>query len=218
MIKVRKATYRILNNLFYYSIPTAPSGATTYPMLGDLALAFAIAKNLGEHPRRHVPPIKPDYTVIRDFSFRVTVGKPVDWRYTQYYTRKTSFWDGGFNNDIELKTGSYLFKSFFYNQGIQAGAVFEGYIIDLADNLSESFTIRVGLGRETLVEVILKDISNIETFSDVWLNGYTLNEVLKKSNLRTELLNKAKEVEYVSGLYEIIKLDNLEQDKLLELK
>lgn len=163
----------LLNHLFYNTENS--NGVYTAPFIGDLALTYALRKAITEKWDAPEYRRKPAYEEIKDWGFYVSVATPIDYKYTEVYTRNTLFnVDGFVNMDALEKSSKSPYKTLFYTQGIAVDSTFECQIFSLTP-LRLPNVIRMGNGRETLIQVRQKS----DAPKEIWLNIYTQQEVYK---------------------------------------
>ncbi|MBD0405055.1 type I-D CRISPR-associated protein Cas5/Csc1 [Flammeovirga sp. EKP202] len=190
----------LLNHLFYNTENS--NGVYTAPFIGDLALTYALRKVLVENWETPKYRRKPFYQEIKDWGFYVSVATPVDYTYTEVYTRNTLFnVDGFVNTDAITKSSKSPYKTLFYTQGVAVGSVFECQIFS-REPLEIPSVLRVGNGRETLVSVK----ERTKKPDTLWLNIFTQKEVFNNLEKVADLIqNEPYEKAYVLEQYVLLK-------------
>jgi CRISPR type I-D-associated protein Csc1 len=173
---------RLLSPLSYRTRPDTGAGGATVTgcFIGDLALDYAIhyarygGENLWDGRTWTMPRYKEDLQVMRH---RCTVAVPngqVTLMPMEY--QATSFVSDGFPNVQALKsTGSSSMKNWMQKQCIAPFEEFHFVVLSKDEKLPPRMTIRVGNGRETLVELTEEELPESST-----LNAFTAAQVLER--------------------------------------
>jgi CRISPR-associated protein Csc1 len=208
-MKSKALEFTLLNHLFYYTEVSGGSASATLTgaFLGDLALNYALNRNLvaDENYYERCFRKKPQYEEIKDFGFYCSVGKPLTNRCprTENYIRNTLFnTDGFIDVDSIQKSGKSPFKNFRQAQGLQIGTTFQALLL-YKDEITIPPTLRLGTGRETLLEVSVKE----KEATEYWLNAFTLKTVFGNLNKATKLMLREKKPNftYILENYNLIK-------------
>ena len=201
-MKIYKLRLSLLNHLFYFTEMT--NGSRTGNFIGDLALTYAFRPFLS--PAGKFIPFrnKPEYEEIKEWGFYCTMAIPERSQPTNVYTKNTLFNTDGFFDVKSLEeTAKSPFKNLVHVQGIEAQSVFHCYLIS-KEELDIPPTVRVGNGRETLVNVEIVDSSDGD---ELWLNAYTQKIVFDNLEEVADLMvnEKIHDREYVLENYILLK-------------
>ncbi len=186
-MKIIGLKMKAISPLQYYYIP-ANGGMRTSPFIGDIALKYAFLRQLGEFIIPDPKKTKPTYEELNNFDFWITVAIPEvmafgngkDAKYMKNMIRNTmqGIDYNGSNEYPTFKTGSSMYKNFFFVQLLAPGNEFYSYLI-YNENRYNDFkipeAIRVGNNRTGIlkIEKCNKDFRAA-------LNMYTLNNIMKK--------------------------------------
>ncbi len=166
---------KLLSPLSYRTRPDTGAGGATVTgcFIGDLALDYAIhyakygGEDLWDGRTKTMPNYKDDIIIMRHrCSVAVPYG-PVSHLPMEY--QAASFVSDGFPNIGALKSsGSSSMKNWMQKQCIAPFEEFHFVVLSKDEKLPSRMTIRVGNGRETLVELneeLLPEFSTINAFT-----------------------------------------------------
>ncbi len=195
----------------YHSYQMA-RGTKTADFIGDLALAFALNQTTGEMDDSRRYRDGPDYKGdLEDSKFLASVFKPEDIEYMPVLTRVTTQgadWGLAKHPDEIAQTGkmpSNTYSNYYHTQCIAPDSSFLGYILSDGEGLPE--TVRVGNQRGCLLK--LETIEK-ETVGDLWVNLFTLNNVLGLDKIS---IDEGMEREDVIHTYQLLKNVSFERFK-----
>ena len=195
----------LLNHLFYYTEVSggSSSASITGNFIGDLALSYAFKRQLAPMANGYEHRKQAHYDEIKAFGFYCTIAQPLAVQRTENYIQNTLFnVDGFYDADRIQKSAKSPFKNFRQVQGIAATSTFSAVLLSARPQTLPP-TIRIGTGRNTLVQVEAVAPPN----TDVWLNAFTLKTVFGNLDKAQSLLLRENKLnfQYVLENYALIK-------------
>lgn len=189
--EILEADLRIISPVQYYSTQSA-RGTRTSPFLGDIALTYSMAHQLGDLPYPPYDRRKPEYGEIKSLGYLFTVGVPeslwpsLEWTpaYMKHMFRNTMLGidHNGTSADPYYTHGSFMYKNFFFVQPLKPdlNLSYKAYLIlfnKFEKNIPE--TLRIGNGKTGMVSVrVSKSEGNVKF--PMFLNQYTVENIYGK--------------------------------------
>jgi CRISPR-associated protein Csc1 len=183
-----------------YFFTAAAGGMRTSNFIGDIALKYAFLRQMGLFKFPDLNKTKPTYTELRDFPFWLTTGIPTkmalgsgdETEFMKNMIRNTMQGAdyNGSNVDPTFKTGSLMYKNFFFVQPIKPGNIFYSFLIfdsEYYKNFDLPEVIRVGNNRTGMLKISMTN-ADIRAV----INLYTIQNILGK--------HIEKKTDYVSHL------------------
>ena len=194
---VKKLKMRVISPFYYYT----HGGQIASPgdFLGDIALFYALAYSLKglDFPLHD---LRQEHLASLDFM--VTVGKPLHLKMKSAMIVASVFKDAlhKFRDFYARIGGSFAYKNIRKIKPIDAGSIFESYIISRCDyKLPKEFGLRIGVNRDGVLNVTIEE-PNLD--DEIWLNLFTLRS---KGIPYQNFLKNIIEVAIFNRYYTIIK-------------
>lgn len=217
-MKIYPLRLKLLSPFFNYAYATN-EGALTSEFIGDIALGYALNRQLKQQDFYSEFRTKPNYPELRSLDYCFTVARPVFTRRTGIYIRATQFnCDGGPDYDILGREGKYLisqhlFKNTWKVQGIAPESEFSCWLLcKEAFKLPLPFSIRLGTHRECLAVLEKEDKADED---NLWLNAYSLKEIFGQEALQRFMATSNYFVDF--KLQHYILLKNLHRSQVEEI-
>jgi len=188
-MKVYDLELMLLSPLQYYGIQSR-GGTRTPPFIGDIALTYAMAHQLGIYDYPDPSNFKPSYKKeIPLFNFLFTVSVPISliennmWApiyMKQMYRNTMQGIDyNGTNVFSGNETGSSMYKNFFFTQSLKPGYnnKFVGGFIAFDEHILPINTLRVGNGKTGVVKITYRESNRSSQF---YINQYTVENIFDK--------------------------------------
>ncbi len=164
-----------LSPLQYHSVQAA-RGTKTAPIVGDIALSYALNDRMGILDYKRVGNLKPHYEELMEGSYLSTVLYGEDVHYLPTLTRNTmqGIEVDGSNRDPRIKESGNMYSNFFFIQPINAGSTFKGFVFT-EDGKDIPPAVRVGNQLQCLLKLEIVDEKDVDKG---WVNLYTLQHIL----------------------------------------
>jgi hypothetical protein len=151
---------------FAYHSLMIPSGTATLPeLIGDRAIAFALASTLGYMAARVVLPTKDYRRDLAAMPYRCSVFTTAAPKLLPPITRRINLGEeGGFNEKLQSVVKRGNFKDFFRIQEVPPGQVFYGAIFNLNPfqmAIKKELVLRIGLHRNGMVRLTPHDVKKV---------------------------------------------------------
>ncbi len=173
-----------------YFYTAAFGGMRSSNFIGDIALKYAFIRQLGLFELPEITKSQPTYNELNNFDFWLTpgispmmaFGRGNETIFMKTMVRNTmqGIDYNGTNVDPTFKTGSLMYKNFFFTQTIKPGNIFYSYLL-IADTYKDfkiPDALRVGNNKTG----ILKVEKTNENFRAI-INLYTVMKIIGKKNL-----------------------------------
>jgi CRISPR-associated protein Csc1 len=169
-----------------YFYTAAAGGMRSSNFIGDIALKYAFLRQMGLFSLPEPGKSKPTYKELNDFPFWLTVGIPGSMAFKN--GKSTVFMKNMIRNTMQgadyngsnvhplFKTGSLMYKNFFFVQPIMPGNVFYSYLLfddSYFNKLKLPEVIRIG-NNKTGMAKIERSINNFNAV----INRYTLKNII----------------------------------------
>ncbi|MEM4058624.1 MAG: type I-D CRISPR-associated protein Cas5/Csc1 [Thermoplasmata archaeon] len=188
-MKIYDIELTILSPIQFYGIQSR-KGTRTPPFIGDIALTYAMAHQLGIQNYPDPSNFEPLYkNEMKQFNFLFTVSVPISlienniWApiyMKQLYRNTMQGIDyNGTNVFSGNETGSSMYKNFFFTQSLKPGYdnKFIGGFISFDEKIIPIDTLRVGNGKTGVVKLTYKESDNSSLF---YINQYTVENIFEK--------------------------------------
>lgn len=191
---VKKIRFTVLSPINYYYIQ-AGRGLRTSQFIGDIALKYSLLHGLGLHDFPIPGKSKPTYEELKEFNFWFTVAMPPFYSLGEgssepvlmhpiYRNTMQGIDYNGSNSHPKIRTGSIMYKNFYFQQYIKPGNHFYSFFLsDEKIELPEA--LRVGTGKVGLV--LLEEMPSSFDLNG-YLNLYTIQNVLGKKEEAKHIL------------------------------
>ena len=145
---------------YYYS--AADKGMRTSSFIGDIALKYSYLHQIGELSYNEHDQFKPKYDELNDYNFWFTVGinemlsrgevNSVSYMKNMLRNTMQGIDYNGTNVEPTFKTGSLMYKNFFFVQLLKPGNVFYTYLFS-NEKLRIPEVLRVGNNKTGILKV-----------------------------------------------------------------
>ncbi|MHB1470827.1 MAG: type I-D CRISPR-associated protein Cas5/Csc1 [Thermoplasmataceae archaeon] len=169
---------------YYYS--ASDKGMRTSSFIGDIALKYSFLHQIGELSYNRYDKFQPDYAELNNYNFWFTVG--INETLSKNGENSTVYMKNmlrntmqgidynGTNVDPTFKTGSLMYKNFFFVQMLKPGNIFYTYLIS-EEKMEIPKALRIGNNKTGILKVS-KDSFNPEMLCV--LNLFTVNNIMKR--------------------------------------
>lgn len=173
---------------YYYS--AADKGMRTSSFIGDIALKYSYLHQIGELSYNEHDQFKPKYDELNDYNFWFTVGinemlsrgevNSVSYMKNMLRNTMQGIDYNGTNVEPTFKTGSLMYKNFFFVQLLKPGNVFYSYLFS-NEKLRIPEVLRVGNNKTGILKV---EPTQFDQKMLCVINLYTINNIMKREPLR----------------------------------
>lgn len=173
---------------YYYS--AADKGMRTSSFIGDIALKYSYLHQIGELSYNEHDQFKPKYDELNDYNFWFTVGinemlsrgevNSVSYMKNMLRNTMQGIDYNGTNVEPTFKTGSLMYKNFFFVQLLKPGNVFYSYLFS-NEKLRIPEVLRVGNNKTGILKV---EPAKFDQKMLCVINLYTINNIMKREPLR----------------------------------
>lgn len=193
---VRKIRFTVISPLNYYYIQ-AGRGLRPSPFIGDIALKYALLHGLGMHILPNPGKTKPTYEELAEYRFWFTVAMPPfhstgngesgpSLMHAIYRNTMQGIDYNGTNAHPKIRTGSIMYKNFYFQQPIKPGSQFYAFFLSEEEIILPE-ALRVGTGRVGCLK--LEELqSSFEMHG--YINLYTIQNILGKRKTSENLMNR----------------------------
>ncbi|KJE50062.1 hypothetical protein SE19_03110 [Acidiplasma aeolicum] len=177
----------VISPIQYFYIAAA-GGMRTSNFIGDIALKYAFLRQMGLFKFPELNKTRPTYRELLEFPFWLTTAisekmalesgnETVFMKNMIRNTMQGADYNGS-NVDPTFKTGSLMYKNFFFVQPIKPGNVFYSYLLydsEYFKNLKIPEVVRVGNNRTGMLKIARTNV-DIKAV----INLYTVQNILGK--------------------------------------
>lgn len=169
---------------YYYS--ASDKGMRTSSFVGDIALKYSFLHQIGELSYNEYNKLQPNYSELNNYNFWFTVG--INENLSKGGRDTTEYMKNMFRNTMQgidyngtnvypsFKTGSLMYKNFFFVQMLKPGNVFYSYLLS-EEKLRIPDALRVGNNKTGILKVS-KEEFNPKIFCVI--NLYTVMNIMKR--------------------------------------
>lgn len=192
----KKIRFTVLSPLNYYYIQ-AGRGLRPSPFIGDIALKYSLLHGMGLHNFNIPGKTQPTYEELAEYRFWFTVAMPPYYStgngdsepslmHAIYRNTMQGIDYNGTNAHPNIRTGSIMYKNFFFQQHIKPGNQFYAFFLS-EDEIKLPEALRVGTGKVGSVRV-----DEIEHPFDMqgYVNLYTIQNILGKKEFGEKFLDR----------------------------
>lgn len=175
---------------YYYS--AADKGMRTSSFIGDIALKYSYLHQIGELSYNEHDRFKPKYDELNDYSFWFTVGiselmsrrelNTVSYMKNMLRNTMQGIDYNGTNVEPTFKTGSLMYKNFFFVQMLKPGNVFYTCLIS-DEKRRVPDVLRVGNNKTGILKV---EPAQIDQKMLCVVNLYTINNIMRREPPRKQ--------------------------------